>query len=300
MIIYTTASLLVFSCLASVVFTPILFKIQTNLRKTLTVLQQICITLYLLALIIYNISFASSDVKYFHTTFWGQGVAGSFGMKIIGQQVIQFFQSFFYYEFYFISIMNSFDIYMMTCHPLDYSEFKQWRKYVKYLVYGSLVCLCFSIDHLFYIVAAIALTFSKTRVMHYVPVSDKLDKFSLVKMIILKIVYTCLNLKMIIATRKALKTSLQMTQKSDKQELHRRLVVFLIIPLCLSVVYVIPEVFDAVYPQPSHATVECSYPVRFEVRYCITAGVVTLGSLAYFVGYFILSQKVRQIIMCKR
>ena len=51
-----------------------------------------------------------------------------------------------HYQYYFLSLMFSIDIYKMVCHPFQYSEFSSAKNLFKYLAIGTGVCLVLATD----------------------------------------------------------------------------------------------------------------------------------------------------------
>ena len=230
---------------------------------------------------------------------------------LVYRNSIQFLRSFFYYSFHFFSMMQSFDLYKMICDPLKYSEFCEFRSVFKCLLIGISFCIFISCDHVFAITVTVVhiltqLTkFSWRNSLAYEDMNDKIEIFTLVKIIVVKIVYIVCVVRMSLSIQRALRKSNDLNKNGKKQELHKRIHFFTAIPIGVSVMLIFPELLIAVSPANQVVSAVCteiSLIQSLVVRACVTVTLITMGTLAHYLGYFVLVPKTRDFfngLVCK-
>ena len=144
--------------------------------------------------------------------------------------------------------MQSLDLYMMICHPLNYEKFKETKNVVKMLLIGSFICLAAACDNLIPIFVEIKYSFA-TLDENVKSFSTQesivfgVGIFSAVKMTSMKLVYTKAIIKMAIRSRNELRHSAEMSNSQNKIQLYRRLFLFTLIPVFLSLLFTVQESF---------------------------------------------------------
>ena len=201
-------------------------------------------------------------------------------------------------------MMNSVDLYMMICRPLKYDDFRETRNVVKMIAIGSGVCILINCEH----VALILLdTLYSSNVANVILERFHLTEkiilgihiFSAVKIIITKGIYSIAVIKISLMTRNGLRQSAKMSNNNkNKENAHRRLFIFSLIPLFLSILFTANEVLFVV--KSILRTDNLCYPhwiFRHDVTFGISASFFTFGSLVYFGGYLILFPQIRQTVI---
>ena len=138
----------------------------------------------------------------------------------------------------------------------------------------------------------------------YRKISRAAEIFHLIKLILLKLMYSGSVIFLTHKTRIALLESENIANAQDqaKKAAHRRILCFSMIPLGINFFYLIPELLNEIFPPPQAVSllfVEKVWP-PMHVRSCITACMVTIGSFSYFIAYPIVFPAVRHFICCKR
>ena len=266
------------------------------------IIQQMCIIVYLVSTLLQNIlSIESSEsLADFGNNLSSLAKNGQ-SLHIISKGLVQLVQSFAYYEYYFMSMMHSLDLYKIVCHPLKYDDFKETRNIIKLISYGSVICFVSSGDHV--VSVAIGLTLNKDT-NDAIENKDLIRNMSLavhignaVKIVLLKTYYSVSIPRMAVLTRKGLKQSENMSNRNDKQSAHHRLFLFTLIPLLLSFLFTIKEIIIVGKPFIETLDSGCSphWLHRKDVTLVISTALFTFGSFTYFAGYIALFPKIREI-----
>ena len=233
-----------------------------------------------------------------------------FSMKqiILMKNVITFIQTFFCHFYYFLSFMQTLDMNNMVCKPFDYKKFCKPRKIIQYLSVGVLACFASAMDDLIHLIVSFVRIsddsfFHETgQFLTYFSIRDGIDTFSLVKMILLKMIYTGFIIKLSWDTKKALNESAKMAGESAKHSLYRRLFGFSLLPLCLNLLFIIPEaIAESKSVKNDMIWINCQQNGIFErvdVKMGILASMVTCGSFSYIIAYVALYSNVRRAFGC--
>ena len=306
-VLITSITLLSISVLSAVVFVPIVVKFLSGVKRVVVISQKICIVSYLLFLILKNVFANGSVIEYWNDEFiHGHGSYLDF---FTHKHIFEFFQSFFYHEFYFMSLLQSFDIFKMVCFPLQYHEFCEAGVQLQYFVCGTMACLFFASESLMHITIAVIFLSDQKKLISdqssyylYNKIFKGIKIFDLTKTIAFKLIYAAAVVRLSLKTKEALHQSSQMAASEAKASLHRRLFYFSLIPLFINVLFTFPEVLWLLDPIDQHV-VDCegqSILLRDDVRVCIAAATVTVGSFFYVVGFTLLFPKVRNAITCQK
>ena len=226
---------------------------------------------------------------------------------IMLKKLIAFFMSFFYLFYYFLSLMQSFDLFTMICNPFQYADLIQKRVIWKYLAGGVILCLILASYDLWTIFAALywlqdgrAFLFYRDT---YKSIANNIDKYTIVKIIVIKIVYAAAVMRMAWRTKKALAESAKMAGTKAKVNLHRRLFYFSLIPFFLNVVSSIPEaITEVTQERGTYLDKDClkhGWYKRVDVKEIMLGTVLPLACISYIVAYLIIFPQLRARFFCK-
>ena len=223
--VIAAGTMLAVSGLGSLIYLPILMISLNGMRKEYIVLQQICIAGFLLTQLLNHLLMSKPDHTY--ALRWNGladnrdpiGLAEYFWRRLLAPLC----QSFFLYNQYFLSFMQSLDIYQMVCNPLVYAEFCLKSNVFKYLGAGLGVCFALVLEDIIEMIAAsVIITDPKEvigvgpQLVRYTNIAHVLAKYSLVKFLVAKVVYSGIILTMAAKTKAALNQSEGMTQDKKK------------------------------------------------------------------------------------
>ena len=228
-VLYTTGGILALSTAVSAVFIPVLYKVQNKTRRVFTICQQICVIGYLVSVMLFHGVFAWDfvyQVYLSHHFLHSDPARMTLVHVLMCRKLIEFFRTFFYYGFHYFSLMQSFDLYTMICDPLKYSDFCETRCIMKYVSFGFIFCVVISCDHLSAIIVATVRIWAKLAEYHwhhsraYHTANEKIGIFTLVKTILVKIVYVGCISRMSLLIWKALQKSNDLNRNDKKREVH--------------------------------------------------------------------------------
>ena len=303
-----TGIMLGISGLGCLVYLPILLKSLNGGRRVYIVLQQICIIGFLLTNILNHAILNESNYYYFkNLSGYKKTMDVTLADIFVRRLLASLFQSFFLYGQYFLSFMQSWDVYNMIQNPLSYAEFCEKSNILKYLAAGLGVNLVLVLEKMAQIVAAqIIITDFKEFLYHgpqmvtYLKVTNILDKYRLTKFVMTKMIYSVVIVIIAIRTKAALKESSELTTDKNKKGLYKRLFLFTLIPLGINFWNLFSECLDEIWPLPEGLDAPDSSKVfiRKDIRTYISASTATIASFAYFVAFPLLFPKVKQSITC--
>ena len=108
---WISTALLCFAVVLGIGVIPILLKCLNGVRRVFVILQQLSFIFYLLLMIILDIALQEDrraiELDYFYNN---RAVA----ILLMQKKAVKLFQYFFYYSYYFVSLMQSIDIYKMV------------------------------------------------------------------------------------------------------------------------------------------------------------------------------------------
>ena len=303
-------TMLAVSSLGSLIYLPILMMSLNGMRKVYTVLQQICVVGFLLTHLLNHTLHSKADYTY-ALKLNGYGadrfdpisLAEYFWRRLLAQ----LFQSFFLYTQYFLSFMQSLDVYQMICNPLFYAEFCSNNNVFKYLGVGLGISFALVLEDLIEVIAVcVVFTNPKellapgSQYVRYNNIANVVRKYSLVKFIVAKVIYSGIIITLAAKTKAALNQSEEMKQDKKKSQLYKNLFIFTLIPLGINFWYLFPELLDEIWPltRPFNNARGRTFFLRKDTRAYIYATMTTIASFTYFVAFPLLFPKIKESIMC--
>ena len=203
------------------------------------------------------------------------------------------------YMYYFLSLMQSYDVYVMVCKPFDYAEFTKKCNVAKYFIGGLAFCFVIACDSFanlaFEIFLAIQGTLDgQTSRERYFNLHENvrygMGIFGIVKLIMLKLAYSVAVVRMAWLTRESLVRSSKISKLN--RGLHHHLFYFSLIPLFGSVLFTGHELMISL-------KMVKWIKVSDFIIICIQSSIVAFGSLFHFFGYILVFPLVRKKIMCQ-
>ena len=309
-IVVAYSTLLAIMVLCAVIFTPVFKKYLQFTKFMLFTLQMVDVVFFLSLGIVMNHVFSEffidNIVDVFRLDSELDAELGQIRVLML-KKVVAFFMSFFYLFYYFLSLMQSFDLYSMICNPFQYADLVQKHVIWKYLGWGSILCLVLASDDLWVVFAALYwFRNSRTYLLQfktYDKISGNIDKFTIGKIIVIKVVYAIAIVRMAWKTKKALEESAKMAGSKAKVNLHRRLFYFSLLPFCLNVVSSIPEaITELTQHTGTGVDFDClthSWYQRVEVKEIMLGTVLPIACISYIVAYLVIFQQLRAFFLCK-
>ena len=140
-------------------------------------------------------------------------------------------------------------------------------------------------------------------------ISFGLEVVDVVSWFVFKLVYSAAILRLTFWVRSALAESSNLSDPSDrKKTLHRRLVLFTALPICLSFIFCIPEIWSIAQKisflnDKSISDLHCAEDFNFVPRdgamQVTQLAVVVVGLFVYHVGYFALYPDIQDALKFK-
>ena len=284
------------------------------MRKVYIVSQQICIMGFLLTQLLNHLLLDEADFTYIYRMNglyadhpkWGEATYGM-GEFFWRHLLAPLFQSFFLNTQYFLSFMQSLDVYQMVCNPLLYAEFCTKSNVIKYLGVGVVVCFVLVLEDIIEMIASgVIITDPKElmkmgpQMIEYINFVDILAKYRLVKFIVAKVIHSGVIIMLAAKTKAALNQSVEMTQDKKKSQLYKRLFIFTLIPLGINFWFLFPELLNVIWPlsTPLNKAAYRTFFLRKDVRAYIHASMTAIASFTYFVAFPLLFPKIKESIMC--
>ena len=204
-----------------------------------------------------------------------------------------------------MSFLHSFDFQVMVCHPLEYAEFRLAENLVVIVAKGMFVCLILATDQL---VSLFVLLIPVTEdvldslqtildILYYIEI------FAVVKMFVLKAIYSVTIFKIAYMTKAGLENSCQVSGINDKkrQAMLKSIYYFSLIPFFLNILFVVHEALSIntnLIQGPGEGVLSDRMR-QPDVQLTLTLVVFTIGSFSYYIGYWVLFPKLRNTLLCK-
>ena len=291
-----------FCVLLTVLLFPFWFRQMKGLKRWLVAQQQLTMIIHHITMVLPWLVL-SVDAR-----FMVEAVASADGSWMVHQVIInhilQTISDIAYLYYCFVSLMYSVDVYMMICKPMQYAEFASWKNLLVYFLGGAGLSVVLSIDSMARTLLApngIPLPEDQktgTLIIGEYVLHDwmfGLEILKMVKIVVLKVVYCVMTIKLAMWTKQGLNESLEISQNQRKQGLFQRLFYFTLIPIILNLIYTAYEFMsiNAVY-------LRGYFPdISPDVRLIVALSIFSLGTLVYFVGFFLLFPGLRKTLLCQ-
>ena len=308
--VLAAGTMLGISGLGGLIYLPILMKSLNGMRRVYIVLQQICIVGFLLTQLLSHVFMNEAEYLYamrVHKMGAENDIPFSLADLFWRPLLASLFQSFFRFAQYFLSFMQSFDIYKMIHDPLSYAEFCSKINILMYLGAGLGICLALVMEYFIEIIVVCMIItdpeefmFKGPQWVQFSSITNILRRYSLVKFIATKVIYSGVIIGMAARTKTALRQSTEINADKKKSRLYKRLFIFTLIPLGMNFWNLFPECLDELWPisRSIDNTYDRSFFLRKDTRTYIDAITATVATFTYFVAFPLLFPKVKESIMC--
>ena len=301
--IITCIVILAVSVLSGVCSIPLLGWHLKGPRKVYSILQQLCITLYLIFLVAAQTSINGKDSMHIWGKTMPRGSLLSFDFWIesflyLGRWIL-------YCEFYFLSLMQSVDVYVMICHSFEYEKFTKTSNIVKITFTGASLCCLGCVDDLV------------RTIVEYLYVRDIFDHdydyfsrrmrrgiwyFSIVKICAIKVAYAVIITKIGCAVKKKLAASNELVRNDERVSLYRSLTKFVYIPLITDIILLAHDI-----PYLT-STYLLTFDVCDSIHFSLDKGFwqnisaigFTIASFSHVLGYVFLFPKLANALACSK
>ena len=266
-------------------------------RRIFTILQQICVVLYMSIFMVFQLWIKEN------TSFEALSkiINSEYYFFQLSKITLALFQEFLYINHYFLSLMQSIDVHVMICNSFKYESFSSGKNVVKMVVIGACVSFVLSGDK---VANAIFCTYQLAYTYEF-SVYPKFFRgsgwFSFVKIGIIKILYTIAVVKIGHSVKTKLQTSLQLTNRNDRAQVYQSLGIFVYIPLIVNLILIGHDVPLYILPRFYEAN-NCKQENLLDDEMAInnlSAGFFSLASFLHIFGYLILFPKLRNAFACK-
>ena len=297
-------SALLLSIMLGVGFIPLLARHLKGARRIYTMAQQICT-------ILHSILFGLTQFMVNSTTFMEKYSSDGVFYSAIVESILGLLRSFLYYFFYFLSLMQSMDIYVMICWSFQHKKFSCTTTGLKMVALGAGICLFLSSDELALTirVALTSSTFLKNQVRSEIDLDLKswlkfyliASIFFLVKLCLIKISFAIAIARIAQLVRHQLISSMAMPANVDRRRRYNALLVFVCVPLLMNVIFIVYDAtiildFITYYGQEFKCNNE---EIFFKDAVTVRAFVFTLNSFIQSISYLVLFPKFRKSFWCK-
>ena len=208
-----------------------------------------------------------------------------------------------------LSLLQSLDVYVMICWPLNYSAFCETKSFLKYLSFGSVSCLLLSLDDLLTLFTKIQLYFfsDSNTISIYIDLITKdsvvyrANIFKVIKIPLVKFIFVSVIVKMANSVRKSLKQSEGMGNH-HAGNLSLRLYLYTLLPILFGLLLLPHEILSVVR---DFGYSNKSILFREDIIFVMAACTYTLASITYYMAYLILFRSVREALcgiiwICKK
>ena len=329
---YSTITMLGITALVTFTFVPVVLKTLNGNNRILFILRQLWVLIYLVLTFLCNMTVSSrvslsGDNKFFFgekvSSIYLESVKAFFNISANEEKPyeenkvwnnlsvdqtykleksLNLAKYFAYYNLYFMSLMQSVDVYKMICKPFDYNEFCR-GKLMKYISVGACMCLLASSDQIvsWYFGLAFMDLISNESLQAAVAEQKAyfgLSVFDFLKTILIKILYSWAAIRLAWLSRAGMKESSKMSKRQST--ICVRIFYYSLIPLFLSLLFSVHEVFLLLKPfigRRSYLEINIYFP-KDDVITGIQVSVITFGSLLYCIGYVILFPNVKNVFSC--
>ena len=267
-------------------------------------MQQACVVLYLAVFMADCVLDNENNLDEFlrNSGFYteNKSITGA-SYTLVYMKALDFLTDFFYSAHYCFSILHSVDLYVMICQPLKYEEFRSFKNIAKHLFICLALSTFASVDQAILLVTSIVVSIV-SQYHSFTLFNDIIygvDVFKIVKVIVLKVFYSVVAIRLALLTRKGILQSAKMSNNQNKK-LHHRLFFYSLTPLLINILNFIPELLDSLYPMFWNPCFGKTDLTLFNAFLCLKVTIFSLGSYIYFLTFLLLFPKVRDAYRCKK
>ena len=305
----TAITVLCLTIVLGIIFLPVLMMCLKGVKRIILGLQQITLLIF----------FTIFVVRYFHNTSFiehyekMQNQFSEFSWLILRDRMkkrVTFFLEnvLVYYGMYFLPFLQSFDVYMMICKPLNYAGFWNKKRISIYLLIGFIACAFFFVEDVVKfgmdIYAHVCGFDPVALIMQRMTYYYRISIYSAVKTCFAKLLYAFGIGRMSFLVRNSLNESLRMTDdnRRGRAALFKRLHCFCLIPQIVNTLNILPETLFLIAKVEEHKRKGCASEKFFdktETIVLVRLIFFSFGSFAYYFGFLFAFPKVRKIFLCK-
>ena len=298
------ATALSLSILLGVCIIPLLVYHLKGARRIYTMAQQICI-------ILNSILFGVTQFTLKTTTFMEKASGRIFHSAIILNIIFTSLGSFLYYHFYFLSLMQSIDIYILVCWSFHYKKFSSTIAGLKMVALGAGLCLLIISDELAILVrVTVSNLFDKHLPVFQNALVLKSWKgfvriariFSLVKLCLIKISFAIAILRIALSVRKQLISSMALAANVCRKRRYTSLLIFVCVPLLIDIVFIgydLTLFLDFAYGYSEQDKCRNAHSAESMDSAAIRTLVFMVNSFIQSISYLVLFPKIRKSFWCK-
>ena len=310
---YSVACMMSVTIILGLVIMPVLLYHLKGVRRIIIVLQQLAILFHTSTFLVTHL-FTNSALDEFeddHETYFRQ--SSLLFRRRMASHAKHFFESFFNHLAFFLSFMQTIDVYKMVCEPFKYIEFARKEVVSKYIGMGICICIALNIEELIGVcVWAGSWAYNTSDdgfdgVAHFMELKNGVIfyilMYNVTKSFLVRIVFAIVVSRLAFLVRKSLLETSQVGGEltDEKKALYSRLFYFCLIPLFLNFLFLIPEVLFAVSNIFVSYRDDCFYPAFFRkknVLMVVLQSSFALGSLTYYFAFIALFPAVRNTFLC--
>ena len=286
----------------SIIFIPIFVRALTGVKRIYIILQQFCIFLHQIFVGLPSLIPKQYDHFMSLMEFGLQDEILESYLSILSSKplladtLLRILESLCQYEYYLLSMMQSMDVFKMVTDPFRYKEYSSTKNVLGYLLKGTVGCFFLTLDSiaiLFVKPLALQETF-KTGVQGiYGKIMYGISIVKFVKSILFKMIYSIIIVNIAIMTKNSLENDTSLSPDDKRKTLRKRLFYFMLIPLFVHVLYLSHEIVDWLCHDLETEVME------FEELSLLKLVTLSIGSLAYVLGYIVIFPKARKAFTCK-
>ena len=297
--IVTCIVILAMSVISGVCSIPLLGWYLKGPRKVYSILQQLCITLYLIFLVATQTSINRNNNNP-HFKSIPLGTLSSY-VEFWVEQFLSLGRWILYCDFYFFSLMQSVDVYVMICHSFEYEGFTKTRNIVKITAIGASLCCLGCVDNL--VRTSYEYMFLQDIIDYDYDFLRRMLRgtwyFAIVKLGVIKIAYAVTISKIGYAVKSKLDASTELMRNDERVSLYQSLTKFVYIPLITNFILLghdIPYLANLYLISYSVCDSNISSNIGFWQN--MSAIGFTIASFSHVLGYAFLFPKLANAFAC--
>ena len=293
--------------LSGMFFFPHIMKHVKGFKKMTILLQQLSLSFHLLLIVLHRALATQSIFSYFEFSNLRKDYKDKFGdydLREIGDQISFFFSQYLFAQYYFFSLIQCMDVYVMVCKPFDYEEFSRRTHLCTLKLKGVLACLLYSSQYLIAMVLPILLSSEHSphiALLKRMDIKWWMHVFYVVKLLLCKLIYTMVVMSMAKMIKTSLKVSNELVNNQKNLTVHKRLYKFALIPVFLNFFFVPYESLNAFFSFYYFGKKDCSDETLFSLK--VTVQILHVFTLSAASGisygaYVLLFSNLRKSLRC--